>query len=76
MTNPETPVGLHVVHNRDVVLELSARQTVGHQTEARVTMRQPPGSKDVAIVSDEGGHRGSGDSAPNPLAYFSAALAF
>jgi hypothetical protein len=76
MTNSDTPVGLQVVHNRDVVLELSARRLVGHRTEARVTMRQPPGSHDVTIVSDEGGHRGAGDSAPNPLAYFSAALAF
>jgi hypothetical protein len=76
MTNPETPVGLQVLHNRDVVLELKARRLGGHRTEARVAMRQPPGSNDVTIVSDEGGHRGGGDSAPNPLAYFSAALAF
>jgi hypothetical protein len=42
---------------------------------AAVTLESPAGST-FEIVSDEGAHLGGEDTAPPPLSYFSAAIAF
>lgn len=76
MAEPETLVSLQTVHNRDVILELTARRAGKERKEALVRLLQPPGGDDCTLYSDEGTYAGGENSAPNPLAYFSASIAF
>jgi hypothetical protein len=71
----ETPVGLRDLHRRDVVVSVSARAAGRQRKEGRVTMVQPAGET-YTIASDEGSYLGGEASAPSPLMFFSASLAF
>lgn len=71
----ETPVGLQDDHRRDVVVSVSAQTAGGQRKHARVTMVQPAGDT-YTIVCDEGAYLGGEGSAPSPLMFFSASLAF
>ena len=72
------PTGQPGSLNRQIRLRVRA-QTIGRQKkQAEVWSEvsgQPAGSR-WAIQCDEGARVGGGDTAPPPLAYFSAGLAF
>ncbi len=64
--------------NRDIRIHVSARTLGGQKKRAEVWNEgagRPPGSR-FAILCDEGKRIGGDDSAPPPLAYFSAGIAF
>ncbi len=64
--------------NRDIRIRVSARTIGGQKKRAEVWNEgagRPPGSR-FAIMCDEGKRLGGEDSAPPPLAYFSAGVAF
>jgi len=64
--------------NRDIRIHVSARTLGGQKKRAEVWNEgagRPPGSR-FAIMCDEGKRIGGDDSAPPPLAYFSAGVAF
>lgn len=64
--------------SRDIRIHVSARTLDGQKKRAEVWSEgqgRPMGSR-FAIVCDEGKRIGGDDSAPPPLAYFSAGVAF
>jgi hypothetical protein len=64
--------------DRDIRIRVEARTTTRQKKEAEVWSEvggQPAGSR-WAIECDEGTRIGGDDTAPPPLAYFSAGLAF
>ena len=64
--------------SRDICIHVSARTLDGQKKRAEVWnegVGRPPGSR-FAIICDEGKRVGGEDSAPAPLAYFSAGIAF
>jgi hypothetical protein len=62
--------------DREVVFRVDAEVSGGDMKKrAAVTLESPAGST-FEIVSDEGAHLGGEDTAPPPLSYFSAAIAF
>ncbi len=71
-----TPAGSTV--SRDIHIHVSARTLDGQKKRAEVWSEgqgRPSGSR-FAIICDEGKRIGGDDSAPPPLAYFSAGVAF
>ena len=70
-----SPLGLQDRHDREVRVHVEARKVEGMKKEALVTLEHPIGSV-FRMRCDEGAHLGGDDSAPPPLAYFSAAIAF
>lgn len=73
--NGETPVGLRDRHDRSVVLTADAKPLQNQMKLARVDMVEPS-SDPVSLVCDEGGYLGGDGSAPAPLVYFTASIAF
>lgn len=71
----EDGIGLQPVQNREVVLVTEASALENMRKVADVRVEHPKGST-FRIVCDEGPCLGGDDSAPPPLAYLSAALAF
>jgi hypothetical protein len=71
----EQPVALRATHSRDITFDVTARDVRGNVREARVASAAPPGHA-FTIISDEGPWSGAESSAPYPLSYFSASLAF
>jgi hypothetical protein len=61
--------------DREVVFRVHAETLGDMKKRAAVTLEAPAGST-FEIVSDEGAHLGGEDTAPPPLSYFSAAIAF
>lgn len=61
--------------DRELRLRVSAESLANMRKRAIVTVEAPAGSA-FAITCDEGAYLGGDDSAPPPLAYFSAAIAF
>lgn len=75
MTEPDQPVALRAEHGRDIVFEAVAQNVRGHVREVRVVSTAPMGHA-FTIVSDEGPWAGAESSAPYPLSFFTASLAF
>lgn len=51
-------------------------ESLGKMKKRAVVRNARPGSSTWEILCDEGKHLGGNDSAPTPLAYYSAGLAF
>ena len=66
---------LKPVQKREVVLKLEAESLDNMRKQATVRIEQPKGST-FQIICDEGPYLGGDDSAPAPLAYYSASIAF
>jgi hypothetical protein len=71
----EGPSSLRETQDRELRIHVSAESRKGMKKRARVTLEQPVGST-FEINCDEGAYLGGEDSAPPPLSYFSAAVAF
>lgn len=71
----EIPISLRPVQDRELLVEVAARSAGKMRKEAMVTLVQPPGTS-FTIACDEGSYLGGDDTAPPPLAFFSASLAF
>ncbi len=69
----ETPIGLSSVQKRDITISVEAHSLGKMKKEARVTS---PRGGTFTITCDEGVHLGGENTAPPPLAYFSASIAF
>lgn len=69
------PGSLQPVQDRELRVSVEAENVAGMKKRAIVTLEQPVGST-FSILCDEGAYLGGEDSAPPPLAYFSAAIAF
>ncbi|MFG0266148.1 MAG: OsmC-related (seleno)protein [Rhodopirellula sp. JB055] len=63
------------VQKREVVLRLEAESLDNMKKRATVRVEQPRGST-FEIICDEGPYLNGDDSAPPPLAYYSASIAF
>lgn len=75
-SNPaELGMSLQPVQNRELVLVSQAESLDKMRKKATVSLEHPTGST-FQIICDEGPQLGGDDSAPPPLAYFSASLAF
>ncbi|MCM2375294.1 OsmC family protein [Aporhodopirellula aestuarii] len=75
-TDPEEHgASLKPVQKREVVLRLEAESLDNMRKQATVRVDQPKGST-FQIICDEGPYLGGDDSAPPPLAYYSASIAF
>ena len=61
--------------DRELRVQVEARTLEGMKKEALVTLEQPVGSV-WRMRCDEGAYLAGEDTAPPPLAYFSAAIAF
>jgi ethanolamine utilization microcompartment shell protein EutL len=61
--------------DRELRVHVTAGTLEGMKKEATVTLEQPVGSV-FRMRCDEGAHLAGDDSAPPPLSYFSAAIAF
>jgi len=61
--------------DRELRLRVSAEALATMRKRALVTVEAPVGST-FSIICDEGAYLGGDDTAPPPLAYFSAAIAF
>jgi hypothetical protein len=61
--------------DREVVFRVQAETLDDMKKRAAVTLESPAGST-FELISDEGAHLGGEDTAPPPLSYFSAAIAF
>lgn len=61
--------------DRELKITLEAESLDGMKKKAVVTLVQPEGST-FSIICDEGAYLDGEDTAPPPLAYFSAAIAF
>ncbi|KLU07065.1 hypothetical protein RISK_000866 [Rhodopirellula islandica] len=76
LSNPdEHGSSLAPVQKREVVLRLEAESLDNMRKRATVRVDQPQGST-FEIICDEGPYLGGDDSAPPPLAYYSASIAF
>ncbi len=64
--------------SRDIHIHVSAKTIGGQKKRAEVWSEGQgrPGGSRFAIICDEGKRIGGDDSAPPPLAYFSAGVAF
>ncbi len=71
----EGPSSLEENQDRELRVRLTAESLEGMKKRAEVTLEQPVGST-FEIVCDEGAYLGGEDTAPPPLSYFSAAVAF
>lgn len=71
----EHGVSLQAVQKREVVLRVEAESLENMRKRATVRVDQPKGST-FEIICDEGPYLGGDDSAPPPLAYYSASIAF
>jgi hypothetical protein len=71
----ESPISLQDRQDREVRVHVEARKLEGMKKEALVTLEHPAGSV-FRMRCDEGAHLGGDDTAPPPLSYFSAAMAF
>ncbi|MBI2358997.1 MAG: hypothetical protein HYV04_08850 [Deltaproteobacteria bacterium] len=69
------PGSLQPHQDRELRVSLEAESLNGMKKRAIVTLEQPEGST-FSIICDEGAYLGGEDTAPPPLAYFSAAIAF
>lgn len=69
------PSSLQPVQDRQLRVSVEAESLVGIKKRAVVTLEQPVGST-WSILCDEGAYLGGEDSAPPPLVYFSASIAF
>jgi hypothetical protein len=69
------PGSLQPQQDRELKVSLQAESLEGMKKRAIVTLEQPEGST-FSIICDEGAYLGGEDTAPPPLAYFSAAIAF
>jgi len=69
------PGSLQPHQDRELRVSLEAESLDGMKKRAIVTLEQPEGST-FSIICDEGAYLGGEDTAPPPLAYFSAAIAF
>ena len=70
-----SPSGFQDRHDREVRVHVEARSLEGMKKEAVVTLEQPVGSV-YRMRCDEGAYLAGEDTAPPPLSYFSAAIAF
>jgi uncharacterized OsmC-like protein len=71
----EAGMSLQAVQKREVVVRLEAQSLERMRKQAVVTVEQPRGST-FSIVCDEGPYLNGDDSAPPPLSYYSAGIAF
>jgi hypothetical protein len=71
----DSPSGFQATHDREVHVHVEARKLEGMKKEALVRLEQPVGSV-FRMRCDEGPHLAGEDTAPPPLSYFSAAIAF
>lgn len=69
------PGSLQADQDRELKISLEAESLDGMKKRAIVTLEQPVGST-FSILCDEGAYLAGEDSAPPPLAYFSAGIAF
>jgi len=69
------PGSLQPHQDRELRVSLEAESLDGMKKRAIVTLEQPEGST-FSIICDEGAYLGGEDTAPPPLAYFSAGIAF
>ncbi|MGI9474762.1 MAG: OsmC family protein, partial [Rubripirellula sp.] len=70
----ERNLSLQPHQHREVVLHVEAESLENMRKRATVRVDQPHGSS-FEIICDEGPYLGGDDSAPPPLAYYSASLA-
>lgn len=71
----EAGISLQPVQKREVVLVVDAESLDNMRKQATVRVERPKGST-FQIICDEGPYLGGDDSAPPPLAYYSASIAF
>jgi hypothetical protein len=71
----EAGASLKPVQDRQIVVRVEARSLEMMRKEAVVKLERPQGSS-FAIICDEGAYLGGDDTAPPPLSYFSAGIAF
>ena len=69
------PGSLQPNQDRELRVAIEAESLAGMKKRAIVTLEQPEGST-FSIICDEGAYLAGEDSAPPPLAYFSAGIAF
>ncbi len=71
----EAGASLKPVQDREIIVRVEARSLEKMRKQAVVTLEQPQGSA-FAILCDEGAYLSGDDTAPPPLSYFSASIAF
>ena len=71
----EGATSLNETQDRELRVRLTAETLDGMAKRAAVTLEQPAGST-FEINCDEGAYLSGDDTAPPPLSYFSAAVAF
>lgn len=71
----DSPSSLQERQDRELRVRVEARTVEGMKKEAVVTLEQPVGSV-FRMRCDEGAYLAGDDTAPPPLSYFSAAIAF
>ena len=69
------PGSLQPHQDRELRAAIEAESLEGMKKRAIVTLEQPEGST-FSIICDEGAYLAGEDTAPPPLSYFSAAIAF
>ena len=69
------PSSLQPRQDRELRVAIEAESLEGMKKRAIVTLEQPEGST-FSILCDEGAYLAGDDTAPPPLAYFSAGIAF
>ena len=69
------PGSLQPHQDRELRVAIEAESLEGMKKRAIVTLEQPKGST-FSITCDEGAYLAGEDTAPPPLAYFSAGIAF
>lgn len=69
------PGSLQPHQDRELRVAIEAESLEGMKKKAIVTLEQPEGST-FSIICDEGAYLAGEDTAPPPLAYFSAGIAF
>ncbi len=74
-SDEDTPSSLKGEQDRELRVRLTAEPQEGMKKRAVVTLEAPEGST-WSILCDEGAYLGGDDTAPPPLVYFSAAVAF
>jgi hypothetical protein len=71
----ESASSLRESQDRELRVHVAAESSAGMKKRAVVTLEQPVGSV-FEINCDEGAYLAGDDTAPPPLSYFSAAVAF
>ncbi len=69
----ESPEGLSPVQKKDITITVEAHSAGKMRKEARVTSAR---GETFTLACDESAHLGGENTAPPPLAYFSASIAF